>query len=323
MKTLLPQPPVPAAVMCNVSARPTPVDREKWMCLTRCVFSDGSAFTLIELLVVIAIISILATMLLPVLSQAQDAGRTAVCKSNQSQLAVASVNYSLDNNNWLNPLQTAVPNSSVETTYRVILWYYIAQMPSVFDCPAERNAVYADGISAYDASYGDFALTAGTDWSDTGIGIAGPYEKWNQSGIGVAGAHWIHIDGNPDPGAQVSSMPFGRPTPDYYEGLHRSTEIGTASKLIWYGDGGCGSPTTWADDSWWIKNTDTSGNGSEDEAGFNRLLQDQYGCQRHDGKANYTFADGHVDLLNANEIRCDRGECWWSINLQYHQTQPP
>jgi prepilin-type processing-associated H-X9-DG protein len=139
----------------------------------------------------------------------------------------------------------------------------------------------------------------------------------------VAGAHWIHVDGNPDPTAQVSSMPFGRPTPDYYEGLHRSTEISTASKLIWYGDGGCGSPTTWADDSWWIKNTDTSGGGSEDEAGFNRLQQDQYGCQRHEGKANYAFADGHVQLLNANEIRCDTGECWWSVNLLYHQTQQP
>src|SRR3984885_12726970 len=280
----------------------------------RPVFQGGSAFTLIELVVVIAIISILASMLLPVLSQAQDAGRTAVCKSNQRQLTVASMNYSVDNNNWLNPLQTAVPNSSVETTYRVILWYYVAQMPSVFDCPAERSAVYADGISAYDASYGGFGLDASTNWSETGIGVAGPYEKWNQSGIGVAGAHWIHVDGNPDPTAQVSSMPFGRPTPDYYEGLHRSSEINAASKLIWYGDGGCGSPATWADDSWGIKNTDTSGNGSEDQAGFNRLQQDQYGCQRHEGKANYAFADGHVQLLNANEIRCDSGECWGSIN---------
>jgi len=220
-------------------------------------------------------------------------------------------------------LQTAVPNSSVETTYRVVLWYYVAQMPNVFDCPTERNAVYADGISAYDASYGGFTLDSGANWSQTGIGVAGPYEKWNQSGIGVAGAHWIHIAGNPAPAAQVSSMPFGRPTPDYYEGLHRSTEMSAASKLIWYGDGGCGSPATWADDSWWIKSTDTSGGGSEDDAGYNRLQQDQYGCRRHDGKANYAFADGHVQLLDANEIRCDEGECWWSINLFYHRTQPP
>lgn len=284
--------------------------------------TKAKAFTLIELLVVIAIIAILASLLLPALARAKESGQQAVCKSNQRELALASLTYSLDNGDWLNPLQTAVPNSDVETTYRVILWNYIAQSPKIFDCPAELYAIYADGISAYDASYGGFSLDPGTDWSETGIGVAGPDEKWNQSGIGVAGAHWIHIDGNPDPSAQTSSMPFGRPLSDYYEGLHRSSEISTASKLIWYGDGGCGSPTSWADDSWWIKNSDTSGNGSEDLAGFNRLQEDQYGCQRHEGKANYAFADGHVQLLNANEIRCDTNECWWSVNIKYHQTQP-
>jgi prepilin-type processing-associated H-X9-DG protein/prepilin-type N-terminal cleavage/methylation domain-containing protein len=289
-------------------------------CGSRDRSSKLPAFTLIELLVTIAIIAILASMLLPVLSKAQDAGRGAVCKSNQRQLIFASLNYSVDNGNWLNPLQTAVPNSSVETTYRVILWSYVAHVPGIYDCPAEHSAVYSDGVSAYDASYGGFPLAGGTDWSGI-YGVAGPYEKWNQSGIGVAGAHWIHVDGNPNPSAQTSSMPFGRPQPNYYEGLHKATEIIAPSKLICYGDGGCGSPTTWADDSWWIKNSDTTGSGSEDLAGFNRLLEDQYGCQRHDGKANYAFADGSVQLLNANEIRCDAGECWWSINILYHQTQ--
>jgi len=127
---------------------------ERFLALGR----SNIAFTLIELLVVIAIIAILASMLLPVLSQAQETGRSAVCKSNQRGLAVASMNYSLDNNNWLNPLQTAAPNSSVETSYRVILWDYVAHLPGIFDCPAERNAVYGDGVSAYDASYGGFTL---------------------------------------------------------------------------------------------------------------------------------------------------------------------
>lgn len=282
------------------------------------------AFTLIEVLIVVSIISLLVSTLLPSLGKARESARTAVCASNQHQLVVAATAYASTNKDWLNPIEDWWPSSTdsdrVEVTFRVILFPYAGRNQYVFDCPAERMYIYSDGYSEAD-EHRTLSLNGPTTTDRERYpviyGIKHPLERWNFGGIGVSGVHWLGKKQANLP----KSMPFGRAVESgYADGLRKIAQIKCPSRLIWFGDGAGydGVVTKYGDDlGWWIRPQATD--GSQCTAGFNRLIDNHYGCQRHGKKANYAFADGHVVNLNANDIPCNQSECWWSVRPDYHR----
>jgi len=133
-------------------------------------------FTLIELLVVIAIIAVLASLLLPALSQARERSRTILCVSNLKQLGLGPLQYASDYAGWLN--NCGSPSSADSWKGDYIHWMaqigdYIGVSFSeankyqayhgVFNCPTQKN-------SSPDTSMGEKGFYGGYGWNSTGCG---------------------------------------------------------------------------------------------------------------------------------------------------------
>ena len=259
----------------------------------------GSAFTLIELLVVIAIIAILAALLLPALSAAKEAGRTAKCKSNLRQLAMGFQMYVDDTHSY--PVFSFDQNGGIINLgfWSTHLIPYVRHdwTNDLYLCPSYRGVTLAGNTKAVPlGSYG---------YNANGV-------QFGLSPYGLGGYLTNPSDTNSIQVIRDSAVAVPSDM----------IEVGDAN-LMWlvplvlkayYGVDGPLSYSGYA-------RLDISSRDTEEGAAFGGSAGNlQAVQQRHGGRYNVAFCDAHVEMLPDATLfqKTDLGLARWNNDHQPH-----
>jgi len=233
-------------------------------------------FTLIELLVVIAIIAILASMLLPALSQSREMGKRVVCRSNHKQLALAMCGY-VDSNDGMYPLAC---NKEIDTNLNQ--WNLGTRNWDMLIAP-ELN-IPEDPLVPVPA------LVCPSDDVPNHMAVGPEYVKKSYLAVTVtttADAYW------PGPGRTavgIRTIDYGR---DY-----RSRRIAEVNRPV---EAALTSEKAHAAGVWWVGSTNWRGRGYNmgNGCGYINVTDSPHARSEDDYLAgeNVSWVDGHVEWV--------------------------
>jgi len=286
----------------------------------RSLHTARTGFTLIELLVVIAIIAVLTAMLLPALARAKQKGQQAVCLSNMRQIGLSARLYMddydgglfhhhegwvLDDGTQVDTLPSdlggvaggGMGNSQAEKPWVIFFQPYLRSRGVGF-CPSDttaRSRVLATDLLGYN---GGISSTSQTPPPNSEQAIAQAEHRTIESY--ALDSVFTHKSARYALEGALYGFATDRaisqlPNPNLIMFSERNSEALDAADNAEFGSVNQDDYDTWVGEAALVQ----WGSGKYANQGWIRY-------NRHNGRANYIYTDGHVENLRWSKARFDQ-----------------